>query len=57
MSPVACSGSPRISVSIALAWISGPAISPAGHEVTWRSCSDGAVAPITTIRSLNVPGL
>ena len=51
------SGKPRSSVSIAFAWISGPTISPAGQEVGWRSCSDGAAAPITTIRSLNVPGL
>ena len=53
----ACRGKPRSSVSIAFAWISGPAISPAGHEVGWRSCSDGAVAPITTILLRNVPGL
>ena len=57
MSPVSCSGAPRSSVSIALAWISGPAISPAGHEVGWRSCSDGATAPITTIRLRKLPGL
>ena len=43
-------------MSIAFAWISGPAISPAGQEVGWVSCSTGAVAPITTILSRKVPG-
>ncbi len=55
--PESCSGIPRISVSMALAWISGPAISPAGHDVGWRSCSTGATAPMTTILSRNEPGL
>ena len=42
------SGLPRMAVAIAAAWISGPDTSvPA--EVSWRSCSDGADAPTTTI--------
>ena len=52
------SGSPRRTVSSALAWISAPAISssPPVVEVGWTSCRDGADGPITTSLSLNVPG-
>ena len=57
MSPVSCSGAPRSSVSIALAWISGPGHLARRPEVGWRSCSDGATAPITTIRLRKLPGL
>ena len=45
------SGTPRTIVSIACAWISGPAISSLPvDEVAWTSCRDGAEAPTTTIR-------
>ncbi len=42
-------------MTIAFAWISGPDMTaPVG--VAWMSCSDGAVAPITTTLSLKTLG-
>ena len=44
------SGKPSSAVGIALAWISGPGHRPlVVVDVARRSCSDGAVAPTTTI--------
>ena len=47
------SGTPSISVAMALALISGPGIGPPPAEVGWTSCSPAAVAPTTTTRSRN----
>jgi hypothetical protein len=56
-SPGGFRGSPSRTVSIAFAWISGPDISSSPVvEVGWTSCSEGAVAPMTTILSLKNPG-
>jgi hypothetical protein len=50
------SGSPRSTVSRAVAWISAPAISSSPDvEVGCTSWSEGADGPITTTLSLNIP--
>ena len=56
--PGACwSGNSASAVAIELAWISGPAITrPSPTGVACTSCSEDAVAPATTMRSLKVPG-
>ncbi len=49
------SGKPASAVEMAFAWISGPDMTaPVG--VAWMSCSDGAVAPMTTTLSLKTLG-